>query len=248
MKKPLISIILFCIMAIPLWADDQDTIRAAIDSAYQTTNLHESYTPCDVVKEFGEGKLKNIDLDANGIPTNLFGDLNIGITATEPLEKSYQLFEIHKGIFKINPREELQYVGAITRDGFISTTVFDQIHDGIKIEGGQYAIHFNRNGTLNGANGNLFPEARQINGTPTVSKEQAQQTAEADYKGLKMMGRKMPDPELLIHRHRGKFYLCWKVFPGLEYNYYVDAHSGEIVGRAPAMSTDPGPPKSHKRK
>ncbi len=223
-------------MAIPLWADDQDTIRVGIDSAYQTTNLHESYTPCDVVKEFGEGKLKNIDLDANGIPTNLFGDLSIGITATEPLEKSYQFFEIHKDLFRlINARSELKCYRIISDDGFVSTIKFRQVHNGIGVEHGQYFVHFCRDGSIGGANGYLNPEARHVNTTPSILKEQAQQIAEADYKGLKMMGVKMPDPELLIHGRGGKLYLCWKVFPGLEYNYYIDAHTGELLGKFPSL-------------
>jgi len=246
MKKFSITTILCLIMVLPAWAEEPESTKTNIDSLQQIEKPYEIKEPYEVVKEFGIGKLEYIDLAENGVPSNLFGDLNTGIIAADPVEKSYQFFEIHKSLFGlVNPRVELKYSGAVTGDGFISTTIFYQTHNGIKIENGQYAVHFNRDGALNGANGNLFPKARHVNTTPTISVGRAQEIAEIDYTGLKIdfsgleeFGAKTPEPELIIHARKGEFFLCWRVCPGVETNYFIDAHSGKIIDKIPALIKD----------
>ena len=239
-----ISILVCWIMAIPARADKQDTTRINADSSLQNKSSYVIKMPDEIVKEFGQGKLTNIDLAANGIPSNLFGDLNIGITASDPTEKCYQLFEIHKDLFGlINPREELLQYWTGKQDGAINTIKFRQMYNGIKIENGQYFVHFNRDGTLNGVNGHLFPEARRVNTTPTISIEQARQIAatNANTKGVK--AGNVTHSELVIFGHGDTFHLCWAlnitnfaVF--FSEKFYVDAHSGEVLDKTSLLIDD----------
>src|SRR3972149_631015 len=47
-------------------------------------------------------------LDKNGIPTSIEGELSNGIAAIDPVEMAYQFFELNKDLFSIeSPRDEL---------------------------------------------------------------------------------------------------------------------------------------------
>jgi Zn-dependent metalloprotease len=249
MKRTLLLFFVSWVMAATAGADTLNSAKARND---HTCYVKGSISPddfCRIEGEFGKGNLEFINLAANGIPSNLFGDINAGITAIDPKEKCYQFFEIHRGLFGlVDPRVELQDYRIISYEGYVSTIKFQQVHNGVKIDFGQYFLHFNRDGTLNGANGHLFPEAREINTTPAISVERALERAGADYadytglkfdfSGLEEFDVKVPEPELIIHARKGKFFLCWRVNPGIEFKYFIDAHTGEIVDKAPAMIID----------
>jgi Zn-dependent metalloprotease len=139
-----------------------------------------------------------------------------------------------------NPREEL-----VLYDNVLRTIKFYQAHNGIKIQNAQYYVHFNKDWKINGANGHLFPMAKNVNTTPAVSKEGAEKIAIADFEinPQNRLSTLVPDSvapyagetELMLSRIDGEFRLVWNtgVTYGLPWGgglaYVIDAQTGEII-------------------
>jgi hypothetical protein len=233
MKCTLTPIILITILIAPKLSGEQNSTNINNDSMLVSKNADENRIPPELEKEFGIGRLKFVDLTKGGKPIQLYGDLNLGIASEEPIEKCFQFFEIHKVLYGlINPRAELLHYETETWKGLVSTLKFYQIHNGIKVEHAQIFVHFDRNGELDGTDGLINLDIRSVDTNPAISKELAQEIATVNYTGLKFVGFKVPEPELIIHSRGDNHYLCWIVTPGIELKYYIDAHSGKILDSA----------------
>jgi Zn-dependent metalloprotease len=203
--------------------------------------------PIKIVEDFGVGRLESIKLDDNGIPRAIRGDLEKGITATDPLEKCYQFFEIHKDIFGLNdPREELVlYVNNP------HTKKFYQAHNGVKVQFAGYFMHFNMKGKLNELDGEIDLEAKKVATTPAISREAAQKIAFDEFKTNPEIpaNKLVPDTvapravetELMLSRIDGQFRLVWDIAVGYDMpwggvmRYVIDAQTGAIIQRTNPM-------------
>ncbi|MCD6161294.1 MAG: PepSY domain-containing protein [candidate division Zixibacteria bacterium] len=210
--------------------------------------------PSKVIEEFGLGKIEKINLNDNGTPSWIWGDLNKGITETDPIEKCYQFFELHKELFgMINPREELVVYRTQGGDR-VSTVKFYQAHGGVRVRFGQYFVHFNKDEKITGINGSFDPEARSIDAIPSISVEQAREIAinSMEKPTTNLYTPERVKPELYIARFggnddvfNGKFRLVWKwPFVGVppdnsSWYYYIDAKTGEFVKRESAVRSTP---------
>ena len=202
-----------------------------------------------IAEEFGEGNLESIELAENGVPLILWGDLNKGITATDPIEKCYQFFEIHKDLLGlIKPRDELVFF----RDsGMIKR--FYQAHNGVPTDG-SYFVHFDESGNIEGITGKIYPEARQINANPKINEggaiSIALSSAKSEYSdegfslwqgltaddGLSNKNKSSGDyrPRLQIKKLEDEFKLTWLVIfyrekTEITYSCLIDAHTGEVI-------------------
>jgi len=193
---------------------------------HKAKNMHAT------VLEFGEGNLESIKLDDNGAPWSIWGNLNKGITASDPLERCYQFFELHKELLALdNPREDM--VVKVQRE---ETIRFYQYFKGIKTHN-SHSIHFNpKDGNdIVGYSASPDPEVRSVDTNYEISKEQAQQIAVAHCQTLHpdLIMTSTQEPELQINRFESGCRLIWKVivFRGMEpyYSYSIDAHNGEVL-------------------
>ena len=217
-----------------------DTLQAG-EGVFQPKSPHET------VEEFGVGKLESVRLNEDGTVYSIYGDINRGITATDPVEQCYQLLELHKDLFGlVNPREEMQSYRADER-----VVKLQQYHLGLKVQHGGYNVHF-RDGKLTGLNGHVYPQARQVHSaTPTITKEQAFQIAKADIllNGAERLentpfgftGEPLEDvvikeedvvlgsAELLLtDTESGGFVLAWELWTHY-FQYFIDASTGRII-------------------
>jgi Zn-dependent metalloprotease len=175
-------------------------------------------------------------LDNYGIPTSITGDLSKGLTGTDVVEKSYQFFELNKDIFQIaNPRKEF-IVREVINEG-MSTVKFYWAINGVKVQYGGYFLHFNKNGSLYTVEGQIDPEARNINTSPVISEEQGKSIVISDMEKIKVDWPENAQTEiktatLIIARFEGELKLVWgiSVTKGYEgYGYWIDAQTGKII-------------------
>lgn len=214
--------------------------------------------PPEVIKQFGAGNIEDIHIDEAGAPRHLYGDLNKGITAATPLEKAYQLFELHKDVFGIkDPRQELIYRDERHRygPGKVSVITFNQRANGIDVFASEYHVHFNREGEINGVNGDIFPDAYLVDTTPTISKEEAvavafNQPSISYYNQFPSFVESI-DPDsvssLYIIEHEGEYHLAWCVNISYAARYYIDAHDGTYIWENSNIIGGKGDPEIRKQ-
>jgi Zn-dependent metalloprotease len=229
-----ILILALFLMGVTAYAQPSDKQQSADNpqnSSQQYSSKSELAEKKDMVEqEFGAHLW--LRFSENGTPYDIGGDLNRGITATEPKEKVYQLFELHKDVFGIlNPREELVDFKAKTfwKNGNVQSAVIYQYYDGIKIYGGHYGIGFDQQGNIRNCGGDLYPEARQVNTVPSISEEQVQEIALNNPHTKRSPSGRIYSTDLLIYVIKGQPHLTWKVCIEYYACYFIDAHTGEML-------------------
>lgn len=146
-----------------------------------------------------------------------------------------QMLKQHKELFKIeNPDEELKL--KLSSSTTLETEHFDfvQTHKGVRVMGGGYAVHFNKNDEIISANGTLFDDVNLNNVTPAVSAEQA---IKATKEHLKIADSNVVDvvsPELVICPKDSMYYLAYlcliqSMNPHAEFSVTIDAINGSIL-------------------
>ncbi len=184
----------------------------------------------EIAEEFGIGNIRSMKYAENGTIESINGDLNKGITATDPVEKCYQLFELHKDAFGlVNPREELIQCPYFPSDSDkLTHLAFYLAHNKVKISNILIDIYFDNAGKISGMKGKFYPEVRDLSATPAIDKEKASQIAEYDYKATKeAVNPKVDYIELLFLKENDKLYLAWwTCIKG--WCYSIDAITGEI--------------------
>ena len=236
MKGEFFVILLLFLFSGVSYAADKDTNNGITE--------HKKNRGEEIVEEFGLGNLKGVRIDSTGAVTDLHGDLSKGITATDPVDKCYQFLEIHKKLFKIkDPRHEfkLKRNEVVDKMG-ITSVVLDQVVNSVKVRVGYYNFSINNHDNkLEYVFGEYHPEARAVDTTPKISKEQAIQIGIANTKPL---GPNAPDSarqvhvgevELLITRFNGKFHLVWHlgvgyspIWGGESWYFFIDAKTSEL--------------------
>lgn len=167
--------------------------------------------------------------------------INNGLTADNPVERAYQLFENQKDLLQIaDPGRELVFDRFICNKNGSGLMHFDQVIGGVKVFLGGCNIYFDSTGIqLTQFNvedgGGLLPDAHKINPVPEIDSLEAAGIVLADtvyqknnksvyYGGLWIANlydriRKFPDHAT---------HLVWRI--GTECKMYsVDAHTGKIL-------------------
>jgi Zn-dependent metalloprotease len=189
----------------------------------------------EIIRRFGQ----NFSMDDNGIPTRLQGHLFVGSNESDPLEIAYQFFEENKDVFQMeNPREEL-LVRSVRSDDISSTVKFYWAVNGIKVRYGGYFVQIKPNGSIYEVQGQIDPEARKVDTTPSISEERAKEIAINDplHKGRKP---EVVESELIIANFEGGYRLVWSL--GIingggvgSWYYTIDAKTGEVLKVAEAL-------------
>jgi len=188
----------------------------------------------------GEGLGVNRDGIVTGIRARA---INRGLTALDPTERAYQFLELHRDLFGLeNPRQELVVERASAR-----AVRFRQMANGIPVILGRsllsvaptgYTLHmWPDSNLLKEFEGAVFPEARNVNTTPAVSREQAIAIAQSDtaHGG---QPTEVSVADLYIAKFDDGCRLVWRLgISGGGYGgagiYMIDAHSGAILNVIP---------------
>jgi hypothetical protein len=188
----------------------------------------------------GEGLGVNRDGIVTGIRARA---INRGLTAIDPTERAYQFLELHRDLFGLeNPRQELVVERSTTR-----TVVFQQMANGIPVILGRslirlapvgYSFHIRPDSNLiEEFGGEIYPEARNVNPNPAVSREQAIAIAQSDtaHGG---QATEVSGARLYIAKFNEGCRLVWRL--GLSGGghggaglYFIDAQTGDILNVIP---------------
>lgn len=172
----------------------------------------------------------------NGVPRFVSGRLMDPVERGEETATALAFLEANLDAYQmVNPSEEL-VVDRIShgRRGMVHVR-FDQHYQTVRVVGGQILAHFSADGVLKTVNGSYHPGI-EVNVSPKVTSETA--TERAIEHLASFFGEGKPgEPELVIFPWQGHNYLCWRMFlrsitPMGQWEYFVDAHSGEIVFNA----------------
>jgi Zn-dependent metalloprotease len=184
----------------------------------------------EIEEEFGTGNVTGIKYAENGTVRFIGGKLDMGITATDRLDKCYEFFELHKDLFGLdNPKEELVLLD-VSRDSLIYK--FRQYHDGIPISSPRVRVTYSLRNTysISGAGGHFYPEIKNLSSTPAISEEEAIRIARDDYLAQKHGAEaKLGKTRQLIYLNDvdDSYYLAWRIVIGAWW-YHIDAMSGSI--------------------
>jgi len=190
-----------------------------------------------IEEEFGEGIVSGIEYAENGTVYMIYGKLDKGITAVEPLDKCYEFFELHKDLFGLdNPREELVFYSDSTD---IYTLMFRQFHNGIQIGWHRIIVYFSlkEKYSMIGVKGKFVTQVKNLSSTPAISEEEAIQIAANDYIAHKYKAEpKSGKTELrYLKESDGSYYLAWIIAIG-NGGYHINAMTGNIKYNSSARS------------
>lgn len=155
--------------------------------------------------------------------------------------ESFRYLDDHKLKFNLNnPAQELKVLRSET-DPYGSVHVrFDQQYHGIRVYGRQLLTHFNNENYLSAVNAKL-EENITLDPQPQVSSTEALVVARDDLRSF--FGDAVSGPtELIVFPWEENHYLAWNIrltsdSPPGNWEYFVDAHSGEIIFKANRIMT-----------
>jgi hypothetical protein len=216
------------------WADEP-VITDSTDAQKATVKL--------VREKFGITSM----VDKNGIISAIGGyERSIIMDIPDPIEAVYRFFEENRTLFGLeNPREELiVHHHSDVRNGSFDLSMVQKIQ-GIDVENSDYKIHMrifpdSQRVAINSMVGHIFPEARNVNLTPSISSAQAESLAINDpvHNGAEVaVGAKT---HLLVSEINDALHLVWRVNImnggyGGSASYWIDAHDGTLLKAATAM-------------
>lgn len=180
------------------------------------------------------------ELDKNGIPISITGDLYKGTKSSDPIEQAYQFFDSNRDIFPIkDAKTELSVKQQIGGDESFGPTIkMAWCINGIIVDGSEIILNYSRDNKLYSYYGRFVPEARMINTNPAISQKEAEQialkdsivTATQDYNNT---AASIHSATLYIARFEGKMILAWNVSVikgvGNSWGFWIDAQSGRIL-------------------
>jgi Zn-dependent metalloprotease len=182
------------------------------------------------------------EIDRNGIPTSITGDLSKNTTASDPVEQAYQFFDLNRDIFPIkDAKTEFNVRQQIGGDESFGPTVkLAWCVNGIMVGGTEIILNYSRDGKLYSYYGEFYPEARMINTNPAISEERAKSIVITDMEKVKIdwpenAKAEIKNATLMIARFNGELKLAWGigVMKGYEgYGYWIDAQTGKIIESA----------------
>ena len=170
-----------------------------------------------------------------GVPVYVQGRLATGAEGAW-VETALQFFEQNKAAYRMDsPAEQLSVRSLEVDDLGMRHIRFDQMHNGIRVIGGELIAHFSTDNILKTVNG-TFEADIQMSVLPSIPESDALQIADGDLQSF--FGKGEPNaPELVIFPWEGTNYLAWRLFlrsdtPMGRWEYFVDATSGEVIFKA----------------
>ncbi|MFQ5498536.1 MAG: M4 family metallopeptidase [Candidatus Zixiibacteriota bacterium] len=171
-----------------------------------------------------------------GVASHVEGRLMDKIARGAEISSVISFFEQHKATFRMtNPAEELQPLRVdVDRLGNRHVRLSQRYHN-LPVIGKQLIAHINEQGTLYAVNGS-FEANFAVDISPRLTEAEAVAIAEKDL--LSFFGPATPGKvELVIFPWEGDHYLSHRLFlisstPMGRWEYFVDAHTGEIIYRA----------------
>ncbi len=171
------------------------------------------------------------------------GELSSAVALGNEISASFSFFETHKSsLFLTNPVQELA-VDKVIHDRLGKTHIkFNQFYNDVRVITGQLFTHFDNENKIKTINGTLVRDI-QINQIPTISSSEAVNNSISDLQSFFGTGT-TNEAELVVFPWEGKTYLSWRMFllsdfPMGRWEYFVDAHTGEIIYKANRiMSSD----------
>ncbi|HUU44597.1 MAG TPA: hypothetical protein VM118_02590 [Acidobacteriota bacterium] len=178
----------------------------------------------------------------SGTPDYIKGRLSEPLRGRSPEDVFYEFMEDNVRWTKIaDPRSHFRVTGGLQtfpQSGRTALT-FKQYYQGIPIYDSRVHVGFDENRVMDRIRGEMYPGIEITLGTrPTVSRDAALELI-ADSRGLASRP-KVYEEELIIYHSR----LAWRlvIVGQFEGEYYIDAHSGEILSHM-SMKRYALPPK-----
>jgi len=179
---------------------------------------------------------------AEGVPEYVSGKLSDRIARGNEVTAALAFFEENRGAFRIADPERELVLSRIEEDRTGNQHIrFQQHYNGLKVYGGDIAVHYNDASEITTVNGNYQP-GLEVETTPSLPVDQAFDLAQGDLTGF--FGAAEPgEAELIIFPWDGENYLAWRVFllsdsPPGRWEYFVEANTGEIIYKANRIMTD----------
>lgn len=170
-----------------------------------------------------------------GMPVYVQGRLATGANGAW-VETALQYFETYKAAYRMDsPIEQLSVKQLDVDELGMRHIRFDQMHNGIRVIGGELLAHFSADNVLKTVNGTFVPDI-QMSVLPNVAETEAVRIADTDLKSF--FGKGEPNaPELVVFPWEGVNYLAWRLFlrsdtPMGRWEYFVDANTGEVIFKA----------------
>ena len=173
-------------------------------------------------------------------------ELNIGLTSRDPVERIYQFLERHEDLFGMqNPRQELVLRGNGFR-GNSGRVRFEQVVGEIPVRHGffDFMLEADSGGpTISSLQNNYYPAARDVNTSPSITMEQAEQIALADTAHEGKSTAIYGTPQLMIADVEEALHLVWYLdvdgggYMGASH-YLIDAHTGQVLYVRSSIKTD----------
>lgn len=163
----------------------------------------------------------------SGTPRSIFGKIDKGHGTSEGSARAF--LHSNSKLFKLSdPDDELTVT--TQKESVIGThVVFDQVYRGVKVDGGQVGLHYNRNGELVVVNNSYQPDVVVDSVIPRVSSQQAINQLAAT---LKLNGLSQSNTELVISKIGDAYKLAWRVTvstDGPTWEALIDAQSGRLL-------------------
>lgn len=143
------------------------------------------------------------------------------------------LFSMKNGLSNFYHEETITSIGT-------HTVVLKQYHNGVPVEGGEYRVHIQENGSVDMVNGHYYPNI-SISTESSISSDAAISVGKSDLM-LSGADENMTKAELVIYpQNDSTFTLTYKTQlysnePLASWLYYVDAHTGEILKKGNRLS------------
>jgi Zn-dependent metalloprotease len=217
----------------PILAPGSPPKSAVIDSTdAQRTTMHR------IRERFG-GAQANVTRDGK---ITLINWLDLGmLTPENAVERIYQFFEQNTDLFNLaNPRQELIVSKSYIPSQGHGVVAFQQVINGIEVQYGGFDFNLGENNEfISRMRAYYYPEARNVNTTPSIDSLQAFLIALSD-----PVNDTLPavahQATLFIANFNGDLHLVWNFFVsgggyGGSAEYYIDAQSGAILKARTAL-------------
>lgn len=168
-----------------------------------------------------------------GLPASIFSGLSEKAYRGNAEEAARSFLANNAGLFGLSNLNQLKYVKTQQHRGIRHVT-FNQTVKGVPIYEAEYKVHLRSDGRVDMANGTYYPNV-EVSTNPSVSVSAAAQTAQLDLENAGKADLNI-DSELVIYRIDEDFHLARKLIlfsenPLIDWLYFIDAHSGEILDK-----------------
>lgn len=221
-RIPLLTTFLLLVICMPTIADDDGFVGA---------NLLRS-NPQVTTYRAGE----------QGVPVYVEGNLSQASARGNELQAALSFFATHKGAYRmLDPNSELNLLKLESDRLGMRHLLFEQRYLGLKVVEHGMRVHFNVDGVIRTVEGHYLPQI-ELDTRPSISPTAALSIAESDL--ISFFGSGDPsNPELVVFYWEDLTHLAFRIWitsgtPMGRWEYFVDAHSGEIIYKANRIMDD----------